>query len=1252
MADDTIPPEDPDRKTPEPEGGPAERARTFLEERLTPLKPKGEEPETPGGGGTERPPNPADHPKPASGDTEGASPRTESPGGGRAAHILPNRQRLIEQYRKRQRDLDRGAAPEAPVAAPPANNWIPIGPSVLRQGQGGVKPATSGRTPAIVVAPGGSRAYIGAANGGVWRTEDGGVTWTSLMDAFDLNPTQLASDSLACGALALVPGAGTATDRVYVGSGEGPGGAYFGVGPLMSTDGGTNWNPPEAVSPGSAGLAGAAFYALAVDPDDPDRVVGAVRDQVPNPGSLLQARIYRREPDGSGGFHWDQKVLPGHSHHWVTSVVVARDGGVTTFYAAPYFGPVYSSTDGDNWAIVGSGFPGTSSVGRISLAVQPDNASVIYAFSEQGDVYRLDTGDGTWRQVTGITPASQLVGSQGSYDLAIGVAPDNVNRIYLGGSTVSSGGAWSGAIYRSELTVSGASVTASNTYIGNSIHADIHTITFTPGNANQMWVGCDGGVFRSDTPTGSGDIFTSLNTGLQTLTLNYLGLHPTEDAVMFAGSQDNGGERYTGEEAWLYTSGGDSGYFIVNWDDPYQVLDTYVRGSVRRSTDGGSRGSYSPVGVPLSTGEGVLFYAPIAGTPPNPGVPADADVVAFGSVRPWISTTFGGGWSSIPNGNLAADSLGSAIKSMAFARANRLYVGTMNGGVYRFDQSGGSWTRTRLDTMGGANNLPLSGVVTAICVDPADATGSSIYITFGGAGDFRHVWHFNGTQWAARSGPSAGDPDALLDVQHNAVVVDPLNPTDIYVGADIGIWRSTDGGTTWDVFSDGLPDAAVLDMKLHGPRRILRASTHGRGAFERTLDSLPKQGVELYIRDTQLDLGRFTTVNYLPDPTDQGETVRHWRGPDIKLDTPDTAGSYQFPLSGDIDFLQFVDTLNDDSRDVATHATATITTKVYVQVHNRGVVPADNVRVMCLLANASAGLPNLPTGYEADVQSGTAITSPDWVTLGIVTLNDVRVGFPKIADFDLPSNLLPPPASLAGNDHHCVLALVHHVDDPYISTVTNTDANSLQERKSAHKNLKVVQFTGTLPSPPPVVIPFRIHSPSMKEKFLSDLVLNLQGYRGRVRLYLPKIECDGDLRELARGLYADQDFDPFKSWAEKHQGFIKENLRSKTPYNKHWSKQRLEDIDAALSHGLMFTAGARKTVALQRLILLPRRHHTLFLVLDRPEDGRIGERFDLEVMQVESGRRRVIGGLDLRIELQPEPKRGRVETASAAEPVA
>jgi hypothetical protein len=1248
---------------PEPEDGPLARQRAFLEERLARLGPAEEvasEAEAP------------ERARSLDASTAGAPPpagelpeRASAPGG---PPDQPDRRQLIDQYRQRQRaKLEKGGeepAPGAeatepedeggeegtapgnpssapddsevpePPAPPPANNWIPIGPSVLRQGQGGVKPPTSGRAVGIAVAPGGTRVYVATANGGVWRSDDSGLNWRSLMEAWDLNPTTQASDSLACGAIAIVPGP---PDRIYVGSGEGDGGAYNGVGPIVSFDEGTNW-ATEPVASGSPELAGDAFFALAVDPAASDRVVAGTRQGV-----------YRREPNGMGGFHWARKTMGG-APTWVPSVVAARQGLTTTFYGARWFGPVFSSTDGHTWNVVGAGFP-SANVGRVGLAVQPGNPNILYALAERRDnhqfhgLYRLDLADGTWRQVTG-APA-QLFGpsGQGSYDLVVAVDPNNTNRVYLGGATVPSGGDWSAALYRGDVTVSGTTVSMTSTYIGNSVHADVHALTFAPGDSNKLWVGCDGGVFHSTNPGGSGDIFQQRNTGLATLTLEHLGQHPTEDAVLFCGSQDNGGQRFTGEEAWLYSSGGDAGFQLVNWNDPYRVLSTYVRGGVRLSTTGGGRYTYTGVDVPLAsapTAEPCLFYAPLAGTPRNPAAPAEADIVAFGSVRPWISTTFGGGWASIPTGGLSGDRLNERIRSLAFASATKLYAGTMAGGVYRFDRTGASWTRTQINTMGGATALPLAGPVTDIAVDPADTSGGSIYIAFGGTGDYRHIWHFDGSGWQQRSGPAAGDLASLLDVEATAIAVDPTNPNDVYVGADIGVWRSTDGGSTWAPYSEGLPDAGVMDLALHAPRRLLRVATHGRSAYERTLDGAPRPGIELYIRDTQLDQGRFATVNGLPDPTRQGQTVVHYRGPDIKLDTPDVSGQYQVPLTGTIDFLAFDDTLTDDFQNVATHATATITTRVYVQVHNRGVTPASNVQVMLLLANASAGLPSLPSGYAANVQSGTPITTPAWRTVGFATLDDVRPGAPKVAAFDLTSNLLPPPANLAGNQHHCVLALVHHPADQFTATETVTDWLSIGERKSAHKNLTVVQFTGTPPEPPPLVLPLWINNARLEERLLTKLSILLRGYPGRVRVHLPRLHTDGDIEQLLEGGRRTEDDGAFAGWASDHLRMIEDNLGGDRPFDPEWSKQRIADVRMALDSGLVIEADAGKDVGLDRIILEPDEHHTVFLMFDRPADGRVGQFFEIDVQQLDSANgNELIGGVTARVELVPEPDQRR-----------
>jgi hypothetical protein len=831
--------------------------------------------------------------------------------------------------------------------------------------------------------------------------------------------------------------------------------------------------------------------------------------------------------------------------------------------------------------------------------------------------------------------------------MAIVIAPDNVNRIYVGGGAVFANGDWSGALYRCEIAVSGANISMVSTYIGSSVHADIHTLVFAPGDPNQLWAGCDGGVFFAPHATANGQIFLARNTGLQTLTMNHLGPHPTDESVLFAGTQDNGGERFTGEEAWLYSAPGDAGYAVVHWLNPTQILFTYTFGCIRRSWNGGQRTAYFDANLPFvnrqcqpDPRERCLFYAPLVGTPPNPESPtatADADLVAFGSIRPWISTTFGETWQSIPTNTFERDQLDQSIRALVFASPNRLYAGTTGGGVYRFDRSGDRWTRDRIDLVGSPDMLPPLSIVTDIAVDPSNP--DRIYITFGGFGDYRRVWFFDGAQWEPRSGPEAESPDSLLNVQANAIVVDPADPAHVYVGTDIGVWRSTDGGVTWEPFSEGLPDSAVTDMVIHDRSRLLRAATHGRGVWERNLSDTPRAGIELYIRDTQLDQGRFPSVNGRQDPTLPDRNVYHWRGPDIKLDTPDVTGQYQFPPSDGMDFCQFVDQLKDFPYIMVqspVQSTPDVITRVYVQVHNRGILPANDVRVMLLAANASAGLPPLPPGYDINVRMGMPIHTEDWRTVGIVTLNDVRVGMPKIAAFNLTSNILPPPANQAGSNHQCVLALIHHPDDPYTSTITDTDANSLAERKAAHKNMDLVQYISPMPTgqnPAPMIIPFRIHNGRLEQELLTGIRVQFGfPYPGLVRLYTPPLQTALPLEESIHGLTIGDDFEPFRRWAEEHIRMIRENLASHTPYDAEWSLQRIQAIERILNGGagLMFKGTEEMfTAEIHGLKLEPNSYRTFFLVIDPPPFPPFHL---LDIIQTGEGPQEILGGLSVRLE--------------------
>jgi hypothetical protein len=1222
----------------EPEGGPVGRNGHFVRARATILQPKREQNHERNDEGPYDPdPNRDDRLKPPPAD-----------------HWLKN----MQEYRKRQlmtlELLDRvevkGDRPE-PFSPPPAVNWIPIGPSVAMQGQGATRPAVSGRVSGVTIAPGGNRVYVATANGGVWRSNDGGDNWSSTMDSLDLNPTQLAADTLACGAIAIDM---ADPDRVYVGTGEGATAfiyelilgrgvnmSYFGVGPLRSDDGGVNWHL-EPVAAGSPTLAGQAFFQLAVDPNNRELVVAATT------AGLYCRQFNAALNGGAGGYEWVQ-VQTGQ---WSDVVVARPSGGPTTFVAVQYGGTVFSSNDGTTWTALGTGFP-SSGTSRIVLAIQPDSVSVVYAivatdstFGGFQGLYRYDASDNTWHSISG----SPSVGDgQARYDFSLAVDPNNVNTIYMGGSTKYISGQWSGEIYHGAVTSSGTGTgltySVTTTGIGGGAHADVQYLAFTPTSSTQLWAGTDGGLFRANN-AGSSASFEQRNVGLQTLTMNHMGLHPTEPAVIFAGSQDNGTLRFVGEECWLHSAYGDGGYAIINWNDPYKVLRTYTGISVRRTTDGGQSATSWMNASPPSSGS--LFYGPLAGCPQSTTT-ADAEIAAAGSSTVWLTTDFGTSWVALPSGNATqqtGDTLPNTCSAITFASASCLYAATVNGEVYRYDLSGTTWTRTQIDTLGGTNSLPLSGWITDIAIDLADATGASIYITFGGNGDWQHVWHWNGTQWGARSGSASGASDALLDIHHNAIIVDPANTSHVYVGADIGVWRSTNGGTAWSVFSQGLPDAAIVDLKIHAAGRLIRATTHGRSAWEREIDATSKDGVELYNRDTWLDLGRYPTVNYLDDPTSPGDTVRHWKTPNIIVDVPSNAGTYQ-TTSTDINFYEFNDVIVDGSGGVATvdPTTGTVINRVYVEVRNRGVLPANNVRVMLLHADASGGLPSLPPGYTANLQAGTNISSADWDTVGQVMLQNLRVGFPQIAYFSLPSTLLPPPSSLAGHTHHCLLALLHSADDPFTNTGTAVDPLSVGDRKSAHKNLHIVHFTGTIPSvsgeDAPSVSPaiqwvaIKLHGlPPMES--VSELVLRIGGYPGRVDLLLPK---GIELADKAMALegWEVHESRSVEAWAERTMGFLEESLK-KGRFNAARTKERIEQIHRAANQPLLTWSRKKGDAVLPGVIIKEGKSATVFLAIHRPKNGTIGDSWKIGLSQrIPSKEEPIEGGSVWQIQVVPPP---------------
>jgi photosystem II stability/assembly factor-like uncharacterized protein len=914
-------------------------------------------------------------------------------------------------------------------ALPVAQGWRPLGPFCIPHGQTygsgpGSRPAVAGRISAVAVDPGDAdHILIGAAGGGVWETRDGGDTWQPRTDN---------QPSLAMGAIAFDP---SNPSMVYAGTGEGDAIFRLGAGLLRSTDGGTTWAVHAA-----APFVGSGFYDLVVDPLDGNHLLAGTRSgpfSVSPTGITAPGALYEST---DGGATWTQRR---NVRTWDFSMhppVMGDPNSTDEVFAGCEDGLFHSTNGGTTWSAVA--LPGApTSYDRIEVCHAPSDGNIVYVFAAGPPIIPVPVPGfppGTtmptpylWRRevfggaFTAITPPGDLLTLQAWYDWFAAVAPNNPDILYLGAidghkGTRSAAGTWTWE-----------AITARN--VGDSIHPDQHHITFSPTDPNVVFIGNDGGIYRS--PNGGAN-WETLNKGLCITEFEYLAQHPQFEAWLLAGTQDNGTQRFEGEDLWFHVADGDGGDCGANHASSYTCYHTYYGMGMERSTTGGGWGSWSWIGPFPPVGHRALFYPPLE---------VQDNVVVQAGSSVFISTDTGTTWNSVnlPGTNVVATAL-------AIASSTRAYAGTNNGNVYRIEFSGGSWQPPV------ALTRPRVGFVSDLLVDASNpnrlwATYSSLT---GG-----HVYRSDdaGTTW---NNVSAGLPD----IPANTVCIDPANPDTVWVAMDVGVYQSTDAGGTWAAFSNHLPNALVKDLVFHAPSRLLRAATQSRGVWEIAVDGATMPDVEVYLRDSVVDTGRQSpSPSGVSNPFISGAITHWYECTDIKVDAP----SYQTPLPTDVDFEVF----EDDHGVFAVglqheNAQRNRTVRVFVQVHNRGVNAATNVAVKVFFADASLGLPDLPagfwTGFPANVLPGTSPWQP---IAAHQVIPSIEGGRAEIIAFDWPV-----PAT--ANDHSCLLAILSADNDEIATSELNIANLVLNNKKCGLKNLTVVD-------PPPAIGP-RVRSLYLK----------------------------------------------------------------------------------------------------------------------------------------------------------------------------
>lgn len=753
-----------------------------------------------------------------------------------------------------------------------AEQWVSIGPFGMPLSNHDV---VSGQVNALAVDPRDANViYLGAAEGGVWKTRDGGGSWAPLTDTQlvrQLSPTTRKA-TMSIGALAIDPGR---PQTIYAGTGDPNIACCFfgaGLGVFRSTDGGSTWIATGA-DPNKVGCANGAIGQAVVN-----RVVA-----VPGRQSVIFAAtgigVFRYREDGNDC--WIALALANGLPQSGTAIDMVADPYQGALYVAFWGQGIFKSNslNGNQWQRLGGGLPDASSgFGRIALAFggrtgvgfsQP--LPLVYAGFAFGNQYRLfvtKDGGGQWTELSSPPADGQL-----GFNNVIAVGSYNSDEVYIGQIAFwrSLDGGRAGGLndYRpnppvtdKSWTVLGCCLNQPNPFRkGMDLHGDIHDIVFAPygsflpdpSQIEIVYVANDGGITKGSFDSEGVVSWVPLTAGLAIGQAGTIGLDPGNQAVSTAGYWHNGDmlTLSSPSESLLFGWGDgfqtrlDAGNFVIYFNCnagfdgsicrafPPPPFNTNFSGdTIWSQTSGGKHWSdpHRP-GHLIRLQGGMLFRTTVASTA------AASDLIVPGA------------WTAVdPGPGKTGSTTTMAFRSRALEEQPVYYIGTDTGQIWRGSPEVG-WTK--LCECGSSVNA----------IAPDLFRNERIYAVFAGAaspGRVKRLTRFFDGTWHATDIDGTFTPQLVVSAI-NTIVLDPTLPdtqgTMVYIGTDQGVYRGylsppvatalAAGVVVPPIFenwtwrrSPGVPNVAVTELQVHqnfqaGDRSgIIRAATYGRGLYE------------------------------------------------------------------------------------------------------------------------------------------------------------------------------------------------------------------------------------------------------------------------------------------------------------------------------------------------------------------------------------------------------------------------------------
>lgn len=710
----------------------------------------------------------------------------------------------------------RSAAPDTNEAALLSNlKWRSIGPANM-----------GGRVTAIEGVAGDPYTfYVGGADGGIFKTTNGGTTFKALFDNQAV---------LSIGAITVAP---SDPNVIWVGTGEGDprNTASFGDGVYRSTDAGDTWK--------HLGLTETErIKRIKVDPRDPDIAYVAAVGRAWGPND--ERGVFKTS---DGGKTWSKTLFVDKDTGCSDIDIDPQNprilyAGMYTYRRKPWRfdsgggqTALYKSIDsGATWKKLTNGLPKTP-MDRIGIAISRSNPMTVYMITEtrtEGNLFRSDDRGETWRMVHN----DPNINFRPFYYSDIRVDPNDPERIYSlgGGLSVSRDG---GRTF---------------VRIANGVHGDHQALWIDPMNSNRVLNGSDGGFQVSNDKGATFDIINNI-----VLSQYY---HITYDLrqpyYVYGGLQDNG--NWVGPSAtlfregirkddWYTVSGGDGFFVVPDISSPNIVYSDSQGGtiSVTDTSSGNTRSIHPYPKETGSSGNAIAGYRyRFNWNPPIVASPHDPKTVYYGGNLLFRTTNYGHSWQEISpdlttndkskqqtsGGPVVTDNTAAEFHCTILAIAESpvkpgvIWVGTDDGNVQVTQDGGKTWK----NVAGNIKGLPANSWVPNIDASHFDA--GTAYVAFD-----RHQdddfgpWAFKTTDFGQTWTSVKGD----LPVKGYVHVVreDPKVRTLLYCGTELGIFASWDSGGHWMSIRNNIPRVAVRDIVVHPRDNDLIVATHGRGVF-------------------------------------------------------------------------------------------------------------------------------------------------------------------------------------------------------------------------------------------------------------------------------------------------------------------------------------------------------------------------------------------------------------------------------------